>query len=100
MSAAVQAASRPRVKAAPRIDTLALLVLPAALFLVALFVYPFLYGLWLSFRPADGSLLGNYAKFFADPLLLRVAYAYQNTRAFGHGPKTFFTFCNMCQSLH
>jgi putative spermidine/putrescine transport system permease protein len=41
-------------------------VAPAALFLLALFVYPFLYGLWLSFQSADGAL-GNYTKFFSDP---------------------------------
>lgn len=46
-----------------------LLVLPAVLFILALFVYPFLYGLWLSFRPNGGGGLANYAKFFADPFL-------------------------------
>jgi putative spermidine/putrescine transport system permease protein len=52
-----------------RIDGLALLVVPAALFLVLLFVYPFLYGLWLSFRPTEGGAWGNYAKFFSDAFL-------------------------------
>ena len=28
-----------------------MLVLPAVIFLLALFIYPFLYGLWLSFNP-------------------------------------------------
>ncbi len=51
------------------LDGVTLLLLPAILFSVALFVYPFLYGLWLSFRPKDGSLLGNYRKFFGDPFL-------------------------------
>jgi len=46
-----------------------LLVLPAALLLIALFVYPFFYGLWLSFQPKDGSVFGNYVKFFSDPFL-------------------------------
>jgi putative spermidine/putrescine transport system permease protein len=55
--------------AARGFDAVTLLVLPAALLLVALFVYPFLYGLWLSFRPKDGSLFGNYIKFFSDPFL-------------------------------
>jgi putative spermidine/putrescine transport system permease protein len=55
-----------RAVAPRRIDWLALLVAPAALFLLALFVYPFLYGLWLSFQSADGAL-GNYTKFFSDP---------------------------------
>ena len=53
---------------------MALLVLPAALFLVALFVYPFLYGLWLSFRPAEGGAFGNYAKFFSDPFLYETVW--------------------------
>ena len=52
------------------IDGLTLLVLPAAAFLVATFVYPFLYGLILSFQPkAGGDLLANYARFFGDPFL-------------------------------
>jgi putative spermidine/putrescine transport system permease protein len=51
------------------IDGVTLLLLPAALFIVALFIYPFLYGLVLSFEPKDGSTLGNYVKFFSDPFL-------------------------------
>lgn len=52
------------------IDGLTLLVVPAALFLLATFVYPFLYGLVLSFQPKDGGgMLANYGKFFADPFL-------------------------------
>ena len=51
------------------LDSVTLLVLPAVIFLIALFVYPFFYGLWLSFRPKDGSLIGNYARFFSDPWL-------------------------------
>lgn len=59
-----------RVRLAARgLDGTTLLVLPALLAIVALFVYPFLYGLWLSFRPKDGSLLGNYGRFFSDPYL-------------------------------
>jgi putative spermidine/putrescine transport system permease protein len=46
-----------------------LLVLPPLVLIVGLFVYPFLHGLVLSFQPKDGSVLGNYAKFFADPFL-------------------------------
>lgn len=41
-----------------------LLLLPATLFMVVLFVYPFLYGLQLSFRPMEGGWLANYSKFF------------------------------------
>jgi len=55
--------------AAQSLDGVTLLVVPAALFLLALFVYPFLYGLWLSFHPKDGTLLGNYSRFFGDDFL-------------------------------
>lgn len=57
--------------AARGLDGTTMLVLPAVLFLVALFVYPFLYGLWLSFQPKEGGALGNYARFFSDPYLYR-----------------------------
>ena len=41
-----------------------------ALFLAACFVYPFLYGLVLSFNPQKGGgWLANYANFFSDPFL-------------------------------
>ncbi len=52
--------------AARGIDGVTFLVAPAAVFLLALFIYPFFYGLWLSFHPKDGSLFGNYIKFFTD----------------------------------
>jgi putative spermidine/putrescine transport system permease protein len=55
--------------AARGVDGLTLLVLPGALFLVLTFVYPFLYGLFLSFEPKDGGLFANYIKFFSDPFL-------------------------------
>ncbi len=55
--------------AARGVDGLTLLVLPAVLFLLALFVYPFLYGLVLSFNPKSGGVLANYAKFFSDSFL-------------------------------
>ena len=51
------------------LDRLTLLVIPAALFVVALFIYPFLYGLWLSFQPKAGETLANYARFFSDTYL-------------------------------
>ena len=51
------------------LDSVTLLVLPCVLFVLALFVYPFLYGLFLSFTPKDGGLFANYAAFFADPYL-------------------------------
>lgn len=43
------------------------LALPATLFLVATFVYPFLYGLFLSLTPRSGDALSSYAAFFSDP---------------------------------
>jgi putative spermidine/putrescine transport system permease protein len=51
------------------IDGVTLLVLPAVLFVAALFVYPFLYGFVLSFQPKAGDWLSNYRKFFSDPFL-------------------------------
>jgi putative spermidine/putrescine transport system permease protein len=45
-------------------DQTLLLVAPAAVFMILLFVYPFLYGLWLSFTPKDGGALANYRHFF------------------------------------
>jgi putative spermidine/putrescine transport system permease protein len=56
--------------AAHGIDRTLLLLVPALVFLAAVFVYPFGYGLVLSFRPERyvGSL-GNYQEFFADPFL-------------------------------
>jgi len=53
--------------AARGVDGVTLLILPALLLLLAVFVYPFLYGLWLSFAPKDGGVFGNYAAFFSDP---------------------------------
>ena len=56
--------------AARGLDGLTLLVLPAVLFLLSLFIYPFLYGLWLSFQPkAGGGALANYSRFFSDTFL-------------------------------
>jgi putative spermidine/putrescine transport system permease protein len=51
---------------APRapFDRALLLVVPAAAFMLLLFVYPFAYGLLLSFEPAKGGWLANYHKFF------------------------------------
>ena len=47
-------------------DRRALLVAPAAAVLVLVFVYPFLYGLVLSFRPAAGGVFENYLTFFTS----------------------------------
>lgn len=60
------------------LDRTLLLLLPAVVFVVALFVYPFLYGLQLSFQPQPGSQVvqrygtdpfADYRAFFADPYL-------------------------------
>ncbi|MEJ5902175.1 ABC transporter permease [Ochrobactrum teleogrylli] len=53
-------------------DGVTLLILPALLFVVGVFIYPFLYGLVLSFNPLDGGgALANYVKFFSDPFLYK-----------------------------
>jgi putative spermidine/putrescine transport system permease protein len=49
------------------VDRTLLLLLPAVLFVAVLFVYPFLYGLQLSFDPARGGPFASYAAFFTDP---------------------------------
>ncbi|MBS0536430.1 MAG: sugar ABC transporter permease [Proteobacteria bacterium] len=51
------------------VDGVTLLVLPAVLFVIALFIYPFIYGFVLSFQPKVGDFLANYRKFFSDPFL-------------------------------
>jgi putative spermidine/putrescine transport system permease protein len=75
-SAAKAAPERPplRVRLAVHdMDGVTLLALPAVLFVAALFVYPFVYGLVLSFQPKisdkTGDWLANYRKFFSDPFL-------------------------------
>jgi putative spermidine/putrescine transport system permease protein len=51
------------------VDRHLLLLLPAALFVLTLFVYPFAYGLGLSFQPVEGGPLAAYQKFFSDSYL-------------------------------
>jgi putative spermidine/putrescine transport system permease protein len=52
------------------VDRTLLLLVPGVLFLVLLFVYPFLYGLQLSFAPQQGGgPLANYQLFFSDSYL-------------------------------
>jgi putative spermidine/putrescine transport system permease protein len=51
------------------LDGVTLLVLPGVIFVLALFVYPFLYGLFLSFKPLKGGALANYVTFFSQPFL-------------------------------
>jgi putative spermidine/putrescine transport system permease protein len=50
--------------ARPAFDRALWLVIPATAFMLLLFVYPFLYGLALSFDPKEGGWLGNYKFFF------------------------------------
>jgi putative spermidine/putrescine transport system permease protein len=56
------------------LDAVTLLVIPGVLFVVALFIYPFLYGLVLSFNPKQGGALANYVTFFSDPFLYDTIY--------------------------
>ena len=63
-----------RLRLAQRgIDGVTLLVLPAALFILLLFVYPFLYGMNLSVHPKGGAetvgRFANYARFFSESFL-------------------------------
>ena len=51
------------------IDRVLFLLVPGVLFLGLLFIYPFLYGLQLSFLPASGGMFDNYSNFFADSYL-------------------------------
>ncbi|MDR1387918.1 MAG: sugar ABC transporter permease [Propionibacteriaceae bacterium] len=49
------------------VDSTLLLIAPATVFILLLFIYPFLYGLGLSFQPKEGGIgLGSYRRFFAD----------------------------------
>jgi putative spermidine/putrescine transport system permease protein len=56
--------------AAHGVDHTLLALAPALVFLVVIFLYPFLYGLVLSFQPERYvGALGNYRHFLADPFL-------------------------------
>ncbi|HWZ73875.1 MAG TPA: ABC transporter permease, partial [Casimicrobiaceae bacterium] len=56
-----------RTDASPRakFDPALLLVVPAAAFMLLVFVYPFLNGLVDSFNPKKGGWLANYSHFFS-----------------------------------
>ena len=56
------------------LDGVTFLVMPGVLFVLALFVYPFLYGLALSFHHKQGGALANYVTFFSDPFLYDTIY--------------------------
>lgn len=56
--------------AARGLDAVTLLIVPAAIFSLALFVYPFAFGFVLSFEPKSGAnWLANYQRFFSDAFL-------------------------------
>ena len=60
-----------RLRLAQRgLDGVTLLMLPAVLFIVLLFVYPFLYGLVLSFQPKQARLAGQLRKILRRPVSL------------------------------
>src|SRR5512143_535121 len=63
------AAAPGQARAGPAFDRAVLLVVPAAAFMLLLFVYPFLYGLFLSFEPKDALTVENYRRFFSDERL-------------------------------
>ena len=51
------------------VDRHLLLLVPAAVFVVVLFVYPFLYGIGLSLQPPEGGPFAAYRRFFTDAYL-------------------------------
>lgn len=72
MAARDIASGESRLGAASRLagfDRTPLLLVPAVLMVVLLFVYPFAYGLVLSFAPAKGDFIGNYQRFFTQSRL-------------------------------
>ncbi|MGH6653780.1 MAG: ABC transporter permease [Actinocrinis sp.] len=48
------------------VDRTLFLLLPGVIAVIALFLYPFIYGLGLSFQPKSGGALGSYRAFFSD----------------------------------
>lgn len=48
------------------VDPQLLLLVPATVFVVVLFVYPFCYGIAVSLQPAQGGALAAYRAFFTD----------------------------------
>lgn len=57
--------------AAKGLDGTTLLVLPGLLVILALFIYPFVYGVIDSVTPADGRWYANYVTFFTDQFQYR-----------------------------
>jgi putative spermidine/putrescine transport system permease protein len=75
------AATRPKLRqrlALHQIDGVTLLLLPALLVVILLFVYPFAYGLLLSLQPKVGGFAANYIAFFSDPYLYNTIFATLN----------------------
>ena len=56
--------SRAQAAGSRWLDPVMWMVAPAVIFMLAVFVYPFLHGLFLSFEPLEGGALANYLKFF------------------------------------
>lgn len=60
----------------PRVGPGLLLLVPSVIYLLAMFVYPFAYGVWLSLHPRTGGglSLGNYLAFLGDPWQARTIW--------------------------
>src|SRR6185312_1689981 len=56
-------------------DGTTLLLLPGLIVIFALFVYPFLFGLYDSLVPKQGAWYANYQKFFSDPFEYNTIWA-------------------------
>ena len=72
MSGVAETVERPALRqrlAARGIDGITLLIVPAVLLMLFFFLYPFAYGLVLSFQPKAGNWAANYVAFFSDPYL-------------------------------
>ena len=76
MARTTQTASLKHRLAERGIDSSLLLLVPALVFILVLFVYPFVYGAGLSFQPPDatrgqfgGGMMANYVAFFRDPFI-------------------------------
>jgi putative spermidine/putrescine transport system permease protein len=66
--------ARARTRTRGELDVAAMLfLLPSLLYVVAMFVYPFLYGVYASLQPLKGEAWGlkNYVAFFSDPYQYR-----------------------------
>ena len=70
MTAVLEKASLKHRLAEKGVDRTLWLLVPGAIFVVVLFLYPVLYGLQLSFQPKDGGgPFANYIRFFSDSYL-------------------------------